>query len=109
MPRGSNNSYLIKKRYSQFYDLHQSLKRDLKAVAPQGLQYDFIDTRFKAFKPSDESRKDMLNSWLMGILLESKFMLNASIFDKMTDFFNYFDNVNTNEVIRGVSLPTVFR
>jgi hypothetical protein len=61
------------------------------------------------FKPNAEVRREMLNAWLIGIVYDSNFMLTSSIFYKLTDFFDYFDNIIKDDIVRGVSVPTLFR
>lgn len=109
MPRGSNSTYVIKKRYSQFCELSGSLQKDLATLAPTGLQFAFVDSRYQMFKPDSESRREMLNAWLIGIVYDAKFMLTSSIFNKLTVFLNYFENIIADDVIRGVSVPNLFR
>lgn len=111
MPRGSNSAYNIKKRYSQFCDLNASLQADIAALVPKdsGLHFAFVDSRYQLRRPSDEARKEMLFGWLIGIVYDSKLMVNAVIFKKITEFFCYFERVNTDDIIRGVSVPTLFR
>jgi hypothetical protein len=36
-------------------------------------------------------------------------MLNNSIFKKVTEFFEYFEHIVEDDIIRGVSVPTLFR
>jgi hypothetical protein len=109
MPRGSNSTFVVKKRYSHFCELNNSLQKDLAALTPTGLQFAFVDSRYQMFKPNAEVRREMLNAWLIGIVYDSNFMLTSSIFYKLTDFFDYFDNIIKDDIVRGVSVPTLFR
>ena len=109
MPRGSDHSYIVKKRYSQFFELNSSIAKSIDALAPDGLQFPFVDSRYKVFKPSDEERREMINAWLIEILYDSKFMLDSTIFHKFSEFINFFDNIVVDDIIRRVSVPTLFR
>lgn len=109
MPRGSNTDFIVKRRYSQFCSLHDSLKKEFQTIAPNGLQFAFVDSRYQMFRPTDESRKEMLNAWLLGIALDPNLILNRTVFEKVTNFLDYFIHVDKNEIIRGISVPTLFR
>ena len=108
MPRGSNSSYVVKKRYSQFCELSTSLLKDLELLTPAGLRFAFVDSRYQMFKPDSEVRREMLNAWLIGIIYDSKYMLTSVIFYKIAGFFDYFDNIIADDIIRGVSVPSLF-
>ena len=109
MPRGSSLTYVIRKRYSQFCELNTALQADITPLAPKGLQFAFVDSRYQMRRPTDEARREMLYAWIVGIVYEPKFMLNNSIFKKVTEFFEYFEHIVEDDIIRGVSVPTLFR
>ena len=92
-PRGTERSYMLSKRYSQFYNLKSEVCRYSHELGDP-LDQDFVDDRMSSFffgagEETYYARQNMLDKWLRYICLNGMAMSHPMVNAAVLDFLQF--------------------